>query len=284
MSGRVAVVRGIPGDPRTLWVGAASGGLWKSEDAGLTFEAKFDEQPVLSIGSLAIAASSTDDIWVGTGEANPRNSLSLGNGVYRSLNGGRTWKHLGLQASEHIARIVLDPNKPDVAIVAATGPTWSDGAMRGVFRTLDGGASWDPVLQVDERTGCADLVVDPTNPRKMFAAMWDHQRQPWSFDSGGKGSGLYRTLDGGTTWTKLGVNDGMPKGELGRIGLAIAPSNPAIVYALVEAKKSVLLRSDDGGQSFKTSTANPGSTRGRSTTATCASILWIPTASTSWRR
>ncbi|MFO1077386.1 MAG: hypothetical protein U1E73_06630 [Planctomycetota bacterium] len=249
-SGRIGAVAGVPGDPTIVWVGAASGGVWKSTDGGVTFAPVFDDQDCTSVGAIAISARSPDDVWVGTGEGNPRNSASVGRGVYRTRDGGRTWSKLGLEHSERIHRIVLHPGDPDTAYATAMGTTWGESEDRGVYRTRDGGKTWQRILHVDPRTGGNDLAMDPRDPLKMFASMWDHRRWPWAFRSGGPGSALYRTLDGGDTWTRLTDKDGLPKGELGRIGLAIAPSDPRIVYALVEAEKSVLLRSEDGGFAF----------------------------------
>ena len=256
VGGRIGAVCGVPGDPTIVWVGGASGGVWKSTDGGVRFTPVFDDQDVTSIGAIAIDPRTPDVVWVGSGEGNPRNSASVGRGIYRTRDGGRTWQKLGLEQSEHIHRIVLHPDQPDTAWVAALGTTWGENTERGVFRTRDGGKTWEQVLYVDARTGCADLTIDPRNPDKLFAGMWDHRRWPWSFRSGGPGSGLHRSLDGGTTWTKLGEDDGLPGGELGRIGLAIADSDPRIVYALVEAKKNVLLRSDDGGFKFRSVNSN----------------------------
>lgn len=258
MSGRVASVAVVESDTNTMYVGAGSGGLWKSTDGGLTFDPIFDEQPVASIGAIAICQEHPETIWVGTGEANLRNSSCVGNGVYKSLDGGRTWEHLGLEATENIAKIRLHPTNPDVAYVAATGTAWGENHERGVFRTEDGGATWDRVLYINERTACADLVMDPSNPRKLFAAMWEFRRWPWFADSGGPGSGLHLSRDGGTTWEKLGSEAGIPGGELGRIGLAICREHPEVVYALVETESSVLLRSNDGGISFRTVNSDRG--------------------------
>jgi hypothetical protein len=257
-SGRVSDVVGVPGDPSLVWVGAASGGVWKSTDGGVRFTPMFDEQNVTSIGALAVDPRRPDVVWVGTGEGNPRNSASVGRGVYRTRDGGRSWQHLGLAKTEHIHRIVLHPTAPGTVWVAAMGTTWGENDERGVWKTTDDGATWQRVLFVDARTGCGDLVLDPRDPDKLFAAMWEHRRWPWRFQSGGPGSGLHRSLDGGATWTKLGEDDGLPAGDLGRIGLAIAPSDPRVVYALVEATKSVLLRSDDGGFRFRTVNSNDG--------------------------
>ncbi len=251
MSGRVVSLDAVISDPNTVYVGAASGGLWKSTSGGLTFKPIFDDQPVASIGAICIYQPSPDIVWIGTGEGNPRNSVSLGNGVYKTTDGGRTWKYLGLDKTERIRRIWVHPSNPDVAFVAALGTAWGENPERGLFKTSDGGKSWEKVLYVDAKTGCIDIEVDPRNPLKMFASMWDHRRKPWTFRSGGPGSGLHLTVDGGRTWKKLGKAEGLPAGILGRTKAAFAPSNPKIVYALVEAKKNVLLRSDDGGLKFR---------------------------------
>ncbi len=252
MSGRIASIEGVTSDPNLIYVGAATGGLWKSVNGGLTWEPIFDDQPVAAIGAVAVNPKNPDVVWVGTGEANPRNSASVGNGVYKSIDGGATWTHLGLDETEHIHRIVLHPSDPETAYVAATGKTWAESPERGVYKTTNGGRIWRQVLAVDERTGAADLVIDPSNPDKLFAAMWDHRRWPWFFRSGGPGSGLYVTWDGGEQWQRLTEDDGLPAGELGRIGIALCHRHPDVVYALVEAETSALLRSDDGGRSWQT--------------------------------
>ncbi|MFN2239546.1 MAG: WD40/YVTN/BNR-like repeat-containing protein, partial [Thermoanaerobaculia bacterium] len=252
MSGRIAAIDAIASDPNIIYVGAATGGVWKSVDGGVTWKPLFDEQPVAAIGALAVHQQNPDIVWVGTGESNVRNSASVGNGMYRSLDGGVTWTHLGLQDSERISRIILHPTFPDTAWVAAMGRAWGENAERGIFKTTDGGKSWSKVLYVDERTGAADLAVDPSNPNKLIAAMWDYRRWPWFFRSGGAGSGLFVTHDGGANWKKLTEEDGLPKGILGRSGVAFSRSNPSIVYALVEAEKSALIRSEDGGRTWKT--------------------------------
>ena len=250
MSGRVAAIDVVESNPDIIYVGAATGGLWKSVDGGLAFTPIFDDQPVAAIGAVAVFQASPEIVWVGTGEGNPRNSMSVGNGIYKSVDGGTTWQHLGLEKTERIHRIVLHPRDPNIAWVAALGQAWGSNADRGVFKTVDGGKTWTKVLYVDERTGAADLLIDPSNPNKLFAAMWEYRRWPWFFNSGGPGSGLFVTYDGGATWKRFTEEDGMPKGDLGRIGLAIAKSDPNIVYALVEAEKSALLRSDDGGHKW----------------------------------
>jgi photosystem II stability/assembly factor-like uncharacterized protein len=251
-SGRVPAIAAVESNPDVVYVGGAAGGVWKSTNGGLTFTPVFDDQPVASIGAIAIFQSNPDVVWVGTGEGNPRNSVSIGNGVYRSLDGGKTWSHLGLEKTERIFRIVLHPTNPDVAWVSALGQAWGENPERGVFKTEDGGKSWSKVLYVDERTGASDLVIDPSNPNKLFASMWQYRRWPWFFKSGGPGSGLYVTWDGGKTWKQLTEEDGLPKGDLGRIGIAISRSHPEVVYATVEAGKSAVVRSDDGGRTWKT--------------------------------
>ena len=252
MSGRVADVDVVTSDLNIIYVGSATGGVWRSVDGGIEWVPIFDDQPVLGIGAVAVSQATPDVVWVGTGEGNPRNSAGVGNGVFRSLDGGDTWTNVGLEGSERIHRIITHPTDPAVAYVAAMGPAWSDGEVRGIFRTRDGGRTWDRILYVNERTGAGDLIMDPSNPNKLFAAMWEFRRWPWFFESGGPGSGLYVTYDGGDSWVRYTEDDGLPPGNLGRIGLAVAPSNPDVVYALVEAEKSELIRSEDGGRSWET--------------------------------
>jgi photosystem II stability/assembly factor-like uncharacterized protein len=252
MSGRVAAVAVVPGRTDVIFVGSATGGVFRSTDGGIRWEPVFDEQEVLGIGAVAVSPANPDLIWVGTGEGNPRNSAGVGYGIYRSRDGGDTWEHLGLEDSERIHRVIPHPTDPRVAWVAAMGPTWREGGQRGVFRTTDGGETWERILGANETTGAADLVLDPENPDKLMAALWDHHRDPWFFRSGGPGSGLFLTHDGGDSWSRLEEDDGLPPGELGRIGLAFAPSDPSVAYALVEAERSELLRSEDGGTTWRT--------------------------------
>jgi len=258
MSGRVTAVDVNLSDNTVIFVGAATGGVWRSRDGGVQWEPVFDGESVLGIGSVAISQENPDVVWVGTGEGNPRNSAGVGAGIFKSLDGGESWTLMGLEQSERIHRVVPHPRDPDVVYVGVMGPAWSDGAERGVYRTRDGGATWEQVLYVDERTGAADLVMDPENPNKLFATLWEFRRWPWSFESGGKGSGLFVTYDGGDSWRRASSQDGFPEGALGRIGVAVAPSNPAVVYALVEAEANALLRSDDGGKSWKAVNDTPG--------------------------
>ncbi len=258
MSGRIADIAVVHSNPDIIYVGAATGGLWKSTNLGITWEPIFDEQPVSSIGAVSVFQKNPSIVWVGTGEGNPRNSVGVGNGAFKSMDGGKTWKCIGLKNTEKIHRIVLHPDDPDIAYAGALGTTWGENSERGVYKTTDGGKIWKKILYIDEKTGCADLVMDPSNPKKLFAAFWQHRRWPWFFKSGGPGSGLYVTYDGGENWKEITSKDGIPKGDLGRIGIAIASNHPKVVYALIEAEKNSLCRSDDGGLSWKIVNKEPG--------------------------
>ncbi len=251
MSGRVTAVEAVAGNPSIIYVGTASGGVWKSTSGGTSWEPVFDDEKVINIGAIAITQSNPDVVWVGTGEGNPRNSMNLGAGVYKSLDAGKAWMCMGLEKTRNIHRIIVDPRDENTVYVGAHGNAWSEHPERGVYKTTDGGKTWEKILYVDEKTGVADLVMDPSNPNKLIAAMWQHRRWPWFFESGGPGSGMYVTLDGGRNWTRRTDKDGLPKGDLGRMGLAIAPSNPSIVYALIESGKNALYRSEDGGRKWK---------------------------------
>ena len=251
MSGRVTAIDVVVNDPDVMYVGTASGGLWKSTSGGIKWDPIFTKEVTASIGAIAIQQSNPSVLWAGTGEGNPRNSLNGGYGVYKSLDGGKTWKSMGLEKTRHIHRIKIDPTDPNTVYVGAIGSPWGEHPERGVFKTTDGGLTWKKILFVNNKTGVADLIMDPTNPNKLIAAMWEHKRDPWFFKSGGKGSGLYMTHDGGENWKKLTEEDGLPKGELGRIGVAIASGKPNIVYALIEAKKNALYKSGDGGFKWK---------------------------------
>ncbi|MGB5434556.1 MAG: hypothetical protein WBM98_01595 [Maribacter sp.] len=251
MSGRVTAIDVVHNTPEVMYVGTASGGLWKSTSGGIKWDPIFDKEVTASIGAVAIQQSNPSVIWVGTGEGNPRNSLNGGYGIYKSLDGGKSWKSMGLEKTRHIHRIKIDPMDPNTVYVGAIGSPWGEHPERGVYKTTDGGDTWEKILFVNNRTGVADLIMDPTNPNKLIAALWEHKRDPWFFKSGGEGSGIYMTHDGGKNWKKLTDEDGLPKGELGRIGVAIAPSKPNIVYALVEAKKNALYKSEDGGFKWK---------------------------------
>lgn len=251
MSGRVTSIDVVEKNTDIIYVGTASGGVWKSTSGGIKWEPIFEKEVTASIGAIAIQQSNPSVIWVGTGEGNPRNSLNGGYGIFKSLDAGKTWISMGLEKTRHIHRIVIHPTNPDIVYVAAIGSPWGEHKERGVYKTTDGGKNWNKILFNNIKTGAADLVMDPTNPNKLIAAMWEHKRDPWFFKSGGQGSGLYITHDGGDNWKKITENEGFPKGELGRIGVAFAPSNPNVIYALVEAKKNALYKSENGGFTWK---------------------------------
>ncbi|MBI3982583.1 MAG: hypothetical protein HY337_06705 [Gemmatimonadetes bacterium] len=250
MGGRVSAIAGVPGNRDTFYVGGADGGVFKTTNGGTTFEAQFTDQAVYSVGALTVAPSDHNVLWLGSGEGDPRNSASFGNGVYRSTDGGKSWTHLGLDNTERIKRIEVDPRDPDVAYVCALGHAWGGNDERGVFRTTDGGKTWQKVLFVDRDTGCSDIAMDAANPRVLYAGMWTFRRRPWRFDDSGEKTALHRTTDGGATWTKL--TNGLPKGPMARIGVATSRSHPATAYLVTETKtEGVLFRSDDRGESWR---------------------------------
>jgi photosystem II stability/assembly factor-like uncharacterized protein len=258
---RTSAVAGVPGDFNTYYAGAASGGIWKTTDAGIHWQPIFDDQPVQSIGALAVAPADPNVVWAGTGEAFIRSHVSLGNGVYKSTDAGRTWTHAGLDKTGRIARIVVHPSNPEIVYVAALGHAYGPQPERGIYRTMDGGKTWERVLFVDEKTGASDIVMDPGNPRILFAGMWQLEIHTWSRTSGGPGSGIFMSRDGGTTWRRL-TGSGLPRNPVGKIGLAIARTNPNRIYALIETGDGVepegkpvdsgeLWRSDNGGESWR---------------------------------
>ncbi len=254
MSGRISAIEGVNAEPRIIYVGAAGGGVWKTTDAGTSFKPVF-EKHCQSIGSIAIDQAHPDTVWVGTGESNMRNSVSVGNGIYRSTDAGENWTKMGLDSSEHISRVLIHPTSPNTVFAAVPGHLWSDNKERGLYRTQDGGKTWAKVLYVDEKTGCAEVILNPKNPNVMYASMWQFRRTPYSFSSGGKGSGIYKSTDGGTTWKKL--TNGLPEGEFGRVAIALAPTAPDNILAIVESKSSALYISADGGNSWKQQSASP---------------------------
>ncbi len=247
MSGRVTSIDAVVTNPEIIYLGTASGGVWKTENSGSTWQPIFDEQPLLNIGAVAVQQSNPAVLWAGTGEGNPRNSLNIGGGIYKSLDGGKNWKMMGLEKTKNIHRIIIDPVNPNIVYAAAIGNPYAAHAERGVYKTMDGGDTWNLVLHTNDSSGCADLVMDPGNPNKLVAGMWQHRRTPYSFKSGGSGSGLYITYDAGKTWKKLGKEEGLPDGNYGRIGLAIAASQPKRMYALIESSKNGLYKTEDGG-------------------------------------
>src|SRR5262249_16598306 len=278
MGGRVSDIAIDPRNPFVFYVGLGHGGVFKTPDNGVTFQPIFDKQPMLSIGAVAVAQSDSDVVWVGTGEANDRNSSGWGDGVSRSTDGGETWQNVGLKESRTIARVVVDPKKPEVAYVAAMGNLWKDGGDRGLFKTTDAGKTWKLILHAlpphDARTGCGDVAMDPTNSQILYAALYARQRTPWSFTSGPSVTGgedvggIFKSTDGGGTWKKLG--GGLP-GQTGRIGLAVSASNPKVVMAVVQSyeggigslddlrsKSGGVFRSENGGETWaRMSTMNP---------------------------
>ncbi len=258
---RVSAVVGGPGDLNVYYVGGASGGIFKTADGGAHWEPVFDDQPVASIGSLAVAPSDPNVVWAGTGETFIRSNVSIGDGVYRSTDGGATWSHLGLEKSGRIGRIVVDPRNPDIALAAAMGHCYGPQQERGVYRTVDGGQTWERTLFVDEDTGASDLAIDPNNPRVVYAGMWPMRIWTWGRESGGPGGGIWKSTDGGVTWTHLSGH-GLPEPPLGKIGLTISAENSDRVYALIETNSNhdfakledhdgVLWRSDDAGKTWE---------------------------------
>jgi photosystem II stability/assembly factor-like uncharacterized protein len=247
--GRVLAVAGVPGDPNTYYFGAVAGGIFKSTDGGLTWIPTFDHQSISSIGAIAVADSDPNVLYAGSGEACLRGNISYGDGVYKSSDAGLTWKNVGLKDTRHIGAVIIDPRNPDIALVAALGHAWGPNAERGVFRTADGGKTWQKVLYKDDNTGAIDVVFDPRNSSVVYASLWQVRRQPWYFNSGGPGSGLYKSVDGGLTWKQLQGN-GLPEGILGRIGIAVSGADSNRVYALIEAKEGGLFRSNDAGNSW----------------------------------
>lgn len=263
MSGRITAIAVAASDPKIIVVGAASGGVWKSTNGGSAWSPIFDDQPTQNIGAIAIQRDNPEVIWIGTGEGNPRNSVNLGMGLFKSEDGGKSWKHLGLDATKSIHRILIDPSNPNTVYIGAHGDPFTPNTERGLYKTTDGGIHFERILFTNETSGVADMLMHPQNPRRLYVALYDHRRTPYSFVSGGPGSGLFVTDDGGSNWRKLGVESGLPDGELGRIGIALAPSNPNRMYAKVEAKKNALYRSEDAGESWQLINDNPKFTNNR---------------------
>src|SRR5579872_6545701 len=244
--GRALAVAGVPGDAATFYFGAVAGGVWKTTDGGASWVPLTDQTSISSVGALAIAATDHNIIYVGTGEAAPRGNMTYGDGVYKSIDGGKSWSSLGLKDTRQIGALIVDPKNPDIVLVAALGHAFGPNAERGIFRTTDGGKSWKKVLYRDEQTGAIDVSFDPHDSQIVFAALWQARRQPWNFSSGGPGSGLYRSADGGVTWRRLAGN-GLPSGILGRIHVSVSGADSKRVYAMIEASQGGLYRSDDGG-------------------------------------
>lgn len=248
--GRLSSISGSDRDPALYYAGSAGGGVWKSTNGGVEWHPVFDDQPVASIGALQIDPAAPDTVWVGTGEANPRNDISPGNGIYKTTDGGKTWVHLGLEGTSQISAISVDPRNRNTVVVAALGDPFADSADRGVFRTTDGGATWSKVLYLGAATGASDVVRSPGNSNVLFAGMWQLRRTGWSLESGGPQDGLFISTDGGASWRQM-TGHGLPTDILGRINIAFAPSNPKRVYALIQSKQGILWRSDDGGANWQ---------------------------------
>src|ERR1051326_2370240 len=248
--GRVNAVSGVVGQPDTFYFGSVGGGVWKSMNAGRTWMPIFDATHVASIGAIGVAPSDPNIVYVGTGEPDMRDSIAYGNGIYKSTDAGKTWKHLGLENTKQIGRIIVDPKNPNTVFVAALGNAYMSNPDRGVYRSRDGGATWQKVLFRNENVGAIDLAFDPQNSQIVYATLWNTRRPPWSIypPSYGPGGGIFKSTDGGSTWQQL-TND-LPVEGLGRIGIAVAPTNPARVYAIVDAKAGGLYRSDDAGETW----------------------------------
>jgi len=249
-AGRVNGVTGVPGQPSTFYFGSVGGGVWKSTNSGRTWNPVFDSQPIASIGAITVSPSHPNIVYVGSGEADMRSQISYGNGMYKSTDAGKTWLHLGLDGTRQIGRVLVDPRNPNIVFVAALGHAYGANPERGVYRSRDGGATWEKVLFKSEEVGAIDLAIDPQNSRVVYATLWNTRRPPWSIypPSYGPGGGIFKSTDGGDTWQPL--TNGLPSEGLGRIGLAVPPTSHNRVFAIVDAKAGGLYRSDDGGATW----------------------------------
>jgi photosystem II stability/assembly factor-like uncharacterized protein len=252
MSGRISAIEGVNSDGKTIYVGTAGGGIWKTTNAGSSFKPIFDKY-CQSIGAIAIDQKNPRVIYAGTGESNMRNSVSIGVGLYKSTDAGDNWTKIGLDSTEHISKIIIDPKNSNIIYVAAPGPLWSDGSQRGLFKSTDAGKTWNKILYINEKTGCADVAVNPENPDIIYATTWQFRRQPYSFSSGGPGSAIYKSTDGGKTWKEL--TKGLPEKPFGRVALTLAPSAPQNLLAIVESNNTGLFISSDGGENWKQQSA-----------------------------
>jgi photosystem II stability/assembly factor-like uncharacterized protein len=250
--GRVTAVAGIPSQPYTYYFGATGGGVWKTEDGGLNWKPVSDGFfETGSVGAVAVSEWDPNIVYVGMGETEMRGNVSHGDGMYKSNDAGKTWKHIGLKDTSQISRVRIHPQNPDIVYAAALGHVYGPNEQRGVFRSKDGGKTWEKVLYRDNKTGAVDLILDPSNPRIIYAALWEFYRTPYSLSSGGPGSGLFKSTDGGDTWNEISRNQGLPKGVLGKIGVAVSPTKPSRIWAIIEAKDGGVFRSDDGGQTWR---------------------------------
>src|SRR5688572_2878803 len=246
--GRVSRATGVPGNPLLYYAATASGGVWMSADGGTTWRSVWDDQPISSIGSIAVAPTDPNVVYVGSGEANIRGNVAAGNGIYKSIDGGKTWSHVWKQEGQ-IGTMAVHPKNADVAYAAVLGHAFGANAERGVYRTRDGGRTWQQILKKDADTGASDVAIDPSNPSTLFAGLWQARRRPWEPVSGGPGSSLHVPRDGGETWKEL-TGQGLPERPWGKVGVAVAPSDGRRIYALIEADKGGLFRSDDGGETW----------------------------------
>jgi photosystem II stability/assembly factor-like uncharacterized protein len=252
MSGRITAIEGVNEDGKTIYVGTAGGGVWKTTNAGASFKPIFDKY-CQSIGAVAIDQKNPKVVFVGTGESNMRNSVSIGDGLYKSTDAGDNWTKIGLDSTQHIAKIVIDPKNSDIIYVAAPGPLWANSTHRGLYKSIDGGNTWDKALYINEKAGCADVSIDPLNPQIIYATTWEFRRTPFSFNSGGSGSGIFKSVNGGKSWKEL--NKGLPAKPFGRVALALAPSAPENLLAIVESNNTGLYISSDGGENWKQQSA-----------------------------
>ena len=251
--GRITAIDGFNNDPRIIYVGTAGGGVWKTTSGGAQFHSVFDKY-CQSIGAVAIDQTNPDVVWIGTGESNMRNTVSIGNGIYKTTDGGENWVFMGLPNSEHISKVVIHPNDPKTIFVAVPGKLWSNSSDRGLYKTADGGKTWEKIVYVNDSTGCADFALDPKNPNTMYATFWQFRRKPYAFSSGGPGSSVMKSTDGGKTWKK--IQKGLPEGDIGRAAIALAPSAPENLVMIVESKRTTLLLSNDGGENWKEQSAD----------------------------
>ncbi|NDD65193.1 MAG: glycosyl hydrolase, partial [Acidobacteria bacterium] len=250
--GRSVAVAGVPSQPMVYYFGATGGGVWKTVDGGVNWESLSDGQPfgTGSVGAVEVSLSDPNVVYVGMGETSIRGNVSHGDGVYKSIDAGKTWKRVGLEDTRHIGRVRVHPRNSDIAYVAALGHIFGPNEQRGIFRTKDGGKSWERVLHKSNKAGAIDLVIDPANPNNLYAAMWEAKRTPYSLESGGPDSGIWKSTDGGDTWTEISRRPGLPKGLLGRIGITVSGANADRLWAIVEADDGGVFRSDNGGDSW----------------------------------
>ncbi|HEX8097248.1 MAG TPA: hypothetical protein VF507_04400, partial [Pyrinomonadaceae bacterium] len=249
--GRAVAVAGVASQPLVYYFGATGGGLWKTTDGGISWRPISDEYfKTGTVGAIGICDSDPNVIYVGMGESPVRGNVSHGDGVYKSTDAGKTWKNVGLEDTRQIGRVRVHPRNPDLVYVAALGHIWGQNEQRGVFRSKDGGTTWERVLYRGNRAGAVDLVLDPTNPRVVYATFWEVQRKPWTLESGGPGGGIFKSTDGGDTWTEITRNQGLPRGLVGNIGITVSPANPERVWAIVEAEDGGVFRSDNGGRTW----------------------------------